>query len=67
MNYKAYIYVVTMMLSAFALSGINFNKMILTNKKVETRILVILICICMSYLVTNFITDFLDVSALIKG
>lgn len=66
MNYKAYIYVITLMLSIFALSGINFDGFIKTNKALEARILVILLSIATSYLVTNFITDFLSVSSIIN-
>ena len=67
MNYKAYIYIVTLLLSAFALSGINFDHFIKTNKAIEARIIVVLLSICISYLVTNFMTDFLNVSSIIKG
>ena len=67
MNYKAYIYVITLFLSLYAISGINFDGFIRTNKAVEARILVILLSICSSYLVTNFITDFLSVSTIIRG
>lgn len=67
MNYKAYLYVITLFLSIFAMSGINFDAFIRKNKVIEARILVILLSICCSYLVTNFITDFLSASTIIKG
>lgn len=67
MNYKAYIYVITLLMSIFALSGINFDGFIKTNKAIEARLLVILLSIATSYLVTNFITDFISVSSIIKG
>lgn len=57
MNYKAYIYIITLLLSVFALSGINFDNFIRTNKALEARILVILLSMATSYLTTNFITD----------
>ena len=66
MNYKAYIYIITLFLSIFALSGINFDNFIKTNKAIEARVLVILLSISTSYLVTNFITDFLSVSSIIS-
>lgn len=66
MNYKAYIYVITLFLSLYAISGINFDGFIRANKAIEARILVILLSICSSYLVTNFITDFINVS-IIRG
>lgn len=67
MNYKAYIYVITLFMSIFALSGINFDGFIKINKALEARLLVILLSIATSYLVTNFITDFISVSSIIKG
>lgn len=67
MNYKTFIYVITLMISIFALSGINFDGFIKTNKALEARILVLLLSIGLSYLVTNFITDFISVSSIIKG
>ena len=67
MNYKAYIYVITLLISIFALSGVNFDGFIKTNKAIEARILVILLSLGLSYLTTNFITDFISVSSIIKG
>lgn len=67
MNYKTVIYVISLFASIFALSGINFDGFIKTNKALEARVLVILLSMATSYLVTNFITDFLDLTAIIKG
>ena len=67
MNYKAFIYVITLFASIFSLSGINFDGFIKTNKAIEARLLVLLLSMATSYLVTNFITDFLSVSTIKKG
>ena len=67
MNYKTYIYIITLFMSIYAFSGVNFDKFIKTNKAIEARILVILMSVATSYLVTNFITDFISVSSIIKG
>jgi uncharacterized integral membrane protein (TIGR02327 family) len=67
MNYKTYIYVISVLLSAFALSGINYDGFIKKNKALEARILVILLSIALGYLITNFITDFISVSSIIKA
>jgi len=67
MNYKTYIYVISVLLSAFALSGINYDSFIKKNKVLEARILVILLSIALGYLITNFITDFVSVSSLLKA
>ncbi|HIS17541.1 MAG TPA: DUF1146 domain-containing protein [Candidatus Coprovivens excrementavium] len=67
MNYKAIIYVITLFLSIFAISGINFDGFIKKNKALEARILVLLLSVSLSYLLTNFITDFVDLTSFIKG
>ena len=58
MQYKIYIYVISVMLSAYTLTGVNFEKIIKRNKNIEARILVILLSFIMGYLLTNFIVDF---------
>ena len=58
MDYKIYLYIFFSMLSAFALSGINFEKIIRKNRIWETRILVLLLSLVMGYLVTNFVLEF---------
>lgn len=60
MDYKIYLYVITLMLSAYALSGLNFDAFIKKNKAIEARALVIVLSMALSYLVTNFIADFLS-------
>jgi len=66
MNYKTYIYAITALVSAYALSGVNFESFIKKNKRIEAIILVVLLSIGISYLVTNFITDFINVSSIIE-
>ena len=58
MHYKIYIYVISVMLSTYTLTGINFDKIIKKNKNIEARFLVILLSFIMGYLITNFIVDF---------
>ncbi len=59
MDFKIYIYVVSTLFSAFALSGINFEKIIKRNRIWETRILVMLLSFALGYLVTQFFLAFL--------
>jgi len=66
MNYKTYIYAITALLSAYALSGVNFDSFIKKNKRIEAILLVVLISLAISYLVTNFVTDFISVSSIVK-
>jgi uncharacterized integral membrane protein (TIGR02327 family) len=62
MNYKVYLYVINVLLSTYALSGINFNKIMKSNKPIESRIIVIILSFILGYLFTNFIVDFLNAS-----
>ena len=65
MDVKTYIYVISVFLSAYALSGINYDGFIKKNKAIEARVLVVLLSIALGYLITNFITDFIAVSSLL--
>lgn len=65
MNYKLLIYVFNVMLCIFALSGVNFNAIMKTNKIAESKILVMVLGFSLAYLLTNFIFDFLEISMII--
>ena len=65
MNVKVYLYIITTLLSAYTLTGINFNKFWNTKKSMEAKIFIILLSLIMSYLLTNFIVDFLSSSKIL--
>ena len=67
MNYKLYLYIFFVLLSAFALSGVNFEKFIKKNKVWEARILMLICSFISGYLLTNFIVDFLEFSKIFLG
>lgn len=67
MDYKVFVYIVFVMLSAFALSAVNFEKFIKKNKILETRILVMILSFISGYLLTNFLIDFLEFSKIFVG
>lgn len=60
MKYKSLIYALTFFLSIFALSGVNFDKFMKRNKPLEARVIVFILAFAASYLVTNFIVDFIS-------
>ncbi len=60
MNYKMYLYAIFLFLSIFVLSGINFNSIMRKNKVVEAKLLIMCLSIALSYLLTNFVVDFLN-------
>lgn len=58
MNYKISGYVFFTMLSAFALSGVNFNKFLKQDRYFEARILAMILSMVLGYILTNFIWEF---------
>ena len=65
MNVKVYLYIITTLLSAYTLTGINVNKFWNSKKNIEAKIFIILLSLIMSYLLTNFIVDFLSSSKIL--
>jgi uncharacterized integral membrane protein (TIGR02327 family) len=65
MNFRTYIYIVSVLLSTFAISGINFGNVFRKNKVIEARILVILLAIALGYLVGTFVITFIECSKII--
>ncbi len=59
MNLKIYIYTFCTMLSAFAVSSLNLEKIIYKNKVIEARILYFIISFALGYLISEFIIAFL--------
>ena len=60
MNYKICVYAIFLLMSIFILSGININGMMKKGKEIEARLLVMALASIMSYLLTNFVWDFLN-------
>ena len=60
MNYKTLLYAINLLLSMVALSGVNFDKFMKRNKPIEARVIVFILAFAASYLVTNFIVDFIS-------
>ena len=64
--FKTAIYIVCTFISAFGLSGINFNGLFKKEKVVEARILILVLSVSFGYLLTNFICDFVNLTSIIK-
>ncbi len=60
MDYKIILYIIFTFTAAFALSGVNFNAIIKKNKTIEARVLVIILSLSLSYLLTNFVVEFVN-------
>ena len=65
MSIKIYLYIITTMISAYSLTGINFDKFWRCKKNIEARVFIIILSLIMSYLLTNFIVDFLTNSKIL--
>ena len=62
MNIKLILYVIILPLAIYALDSVKINNIFKNNKIFAARVLYIMVAICMTYLVVNFIYDFLLVS-----
>lgn len=60
MDYKIVLYIVFTFVSAFALSGVNFNAIIKKDKLIEARVLVVILSLALGYLLTNFVVAFVN-------
>lgn len=65
MNFKTYIYIVSVLLSTFAISGINFNNVFRKNKVIEAKMLIVLLALALGYLVGTFVVTFIECSKII--
>ncbi|MDD4706110.1 MAG: DUF1146 family protein [Bacilli bacterium] len=63
--YKVLIYTFSVLLSVFALSGINFNNFFKKNYKNEAKVFIFIISLALGYLLGSFIIEFLNASRLL--
>ena len=62
MNYKIYFYAIFLFISIFIISGVNIEKIMKKNKIIETKWFIMCLSMVLSYILTNFIFDFLNLS-----
>ena len=62
MNYKIYLYALFVFVSIFIFSGVNFEQIMENNKVIEAKLLVMCLSCALAYLLTNFVTDFLNIA-----
>ena len=65
MMYKVLIYTLSVLVSTFAVSGINFNNFFKKGYSNEARAFVFIIIIALGYLLGSFIIEFLNISKII--
>ncbi len=59
---KFFVYALSLIISTFAVSGINFNNIIKRNHIWEARILSMVIILALTYLVANLIFDITNIN-----
>ncbi len=57
---KTALYIFFTMMSIFIFNGINFNGIMKKNKEIEAKLLVLSLSFALSYLLTNFVIDFIN-------
>ena len=60
MSVKIYLYVFFTLMWIFILNGVNFEVIMKKNKVIEARLLVLSLSFAFSYLLTNFVIDFVS-------
>lgn len=55
---KSFLYAFIFLFTVWSMEGLNLNKLFKQNRVIQARIIYILISISISYLVANFIYDF---------
>ena len=63
--YKALIYAISVLVSVYALSGINFNNFFKKNHELEAKILIIILSFALGYLLASFVINFLEYSKIL--
>lgn len=66
MAVKAILYAILLPFTIWALEGLNINKFFKPSRIVQARIIYMLVCISISYLVVNFLYDFYISCQIIK-
>ena len=62
--YQAAIYIICILLSVFAISGINFNNFFKKDHVWEARIFIIIVSLVLGYLLASFLIVFMEVTQL---
>ncbi len=60
MGIKVYLYVFFSLMSIFIFNGVNFGPIMKKGRVIEARLLVLSLSFALSYLLTNFVMDFVS-------
>lgn len=62
MTIKVYLYVLVLVLVIWVMDSVDINRIFKKNKNLQARILYLMICIMITYILVNFIWDFYTIS-----
>ncbi len=65
MGIKLILYIIMLPCVIYSLDSININQFFKKNKVIQARILYIMISLALTYIIVNFINDFLEVSKIL--
>ena len=60
MSLKGFIYILTVIITIWALESINISDIFKKNRYYSSRVLYLIVAMALSYLVTNFFYDFFE-------
>lgn len=63
---KAVIYIFTLIMTIWAMEGLDLNRFFKQSRVYQARIIYLMLAMCISYLVTNFMYDFIISFQIIK-
>ncbi len=62
---KAFLYVIVLIITIWALNSINVNNLFKKNKYYASRVLYLIVSMALAYLVVNFLYDFFNYSRIV--
>ena len=62
---KAFLYIIVLIITIWALDSININNLFKKNKYYASRVLYLIVSMALAYLVVNFLYDFFNYSQIV--
>ena len=63
---KSILYIFTLIMTIWAMDGLDLNRFFKQNRVYQARLIYLMLAMCISYLVTNFMYDFIICFQIIK-
>lgn len=59
---KIYLYTFVLMIVIWGMDSVDINRLFKKNKNLQARILYLMICVSLTYMITNFLWDLYSIS-----